>query len=299
MTIRPNSRPIFLRIVVCLTAFASAGSILNASATTPFMDRLGLQLYSLRVQALKNMPAALDHAKAFGISNLEIAGTGSLSVEAFDREVRKRGLTVVGDHVRYVLLQKDVKAAIAASKAVGAKYIMTSLPPPRLAQIKDEKDAQEVVREFTAWGEACRAEGIQFGYHTHGGEFVPLNRAGDTLLDILVRDTRPDLMCLQMDVFWVFIAGQDPVKLLRKYSSRWKLMHLKDLQKGIPLGGEIIAAGHKYSVAIGTGQIDWPAVLSAAEKIGIEHYFIEEESSAPLENIPPSIEYLKKLSTRL
>jgi len=165
MTIRPNSRPIFLRIVVCLTAFASAGSILNASATTPFMDRLGLQLYSLRVQALKNMPAALDHAKAFGISNLEIAGTGSLSVEAFDREVRKRGLTVVGDHVRYVLLQKDVKAAIAASKAVGAKYIMTSLPPPRLAQIKDEKDAQEVVREFTAWGEACRAEGIQFGYH--------------------------------------------------------------------------------------------------------------------------------------
>ena len=98
-----------------------------------------------------------------------------------------------------------------------------------------------------------------------------------------------------MDVFWIIHPGQDPVKLLGRYPDRWELMHVKDMRKGTPTG---LLTGHSdvtNDVAIGTGVVDWPSVLRAAERAGIKHYFIEDESPKSIEQMPQSLEYLRTL----
>jgi sugar phosphate isomerase/epimerase len=99
-----------------------------------------------------------------------------------------------------------------------------------------------------------------------------------------------------MDVFWVVYPGQDPVKLMEKYPTRFKLMHLKDLKKGIPTGDLTLPKNKDASVALGTGQMDWPAILKEAQKVGVRYYFIEDESSKVEEQLPVTLKYLKTVS---
>ena len=98
-----------------------------------------------------------------------------------------------------------------------------------------------------------------------------------------------------MDILWATHGGADPVKLLNKYGSRWKLMHLKDLKKGVK--GDLTGSTPKENdVILGTGQIDMPMVLKTAKKVGIKHYFIEDESNIWSYQVPKSIAYLKNLT---
>ena len=95
----------------------------------------------------------------------------------------------------------------------------------------------------------------------------------------------------EMDVFWVMHPGQDPAKLLTKYGSRWALMHLKDIRKGAQTG---IYTGHAPltdDVPLGTGQVNWPAVLKEAAKVGVKYYFIEDESPTVLDTLPVTTKY--------
>ena len=166
-----------------------------------------------------------------------------------------------------------------------------------MARVRDEAAARRVARDFNLWGEAFHRAGIQFGYHAHGIEFGHLRRGSDeTPFDLLVRETDPALVCYEMDVFWVFHAGQDPVRLLAKYPDRWRLLHLKDIRRGAAVGAQDGHAPVADFVALGTGQIDWPAVLGAAQAAGVEHYFIEDESAEPLRSIPESLDYLRSLA---
>jgi sugar phosphate isomerase/epimerase len=112
---------------------------------------------------------------------------------------------------------------------------------------------------------------------------------------VLVRETKPELVCYEMDVFWVFHAGQDPAKLLAKYPDRWALMHVKDMRKGAVTGLSTGSAAPVDNVPVGDGQIDWRAVLGTARQIGVQYYFIEDETPAPLQCIPISLAYLRAL----
>jgi sugar phosphate isomerase/epimerase len=97
-----------------------------------------------------------------------------------------------------------------------------------------------------------------------------------------------------MDVLWTQFGGGDPVALLKKYGNRWKLLHLKDLRKGVKkdlTGG----TSQENDVPLGTGEIDIPGILKEANKIGIKHFFIEDESSNVNVQVPQSIAYLKSL----
>ena len=98
-----------------------------------------------------------------------------------------------------------------------------------------------------------------------------------------------------MDVFWAFHGGQDPAKLLAKYPNRWVSLHLKDIRKGAVTGLSTGGAPPTDNVAVGTGQIDWPAVIRTAQKIGVKYYFIEDETPTPLQCIPDSLKYLRGL----
>lgn len=275
-----------------LAAALSAGAV--TAFAEGFQDHLGLQLWSLRDTTKESTTKALDLAAGYGFTEVETAGTGSLSITDFARGLEARKLRAVAMHAGYELLQKDAAKVIADAKVLGAKYVIVPWLPHDKATGLTAEVARQAAADFNTWGAACRAAGLQFGFHPHGFEFKA-DAAGVTPFDIIARGTNPDLVCFEMDVFWVVHPGQDPVRLLEKYSGRWRLMHVKDLRKGAVTGIHTGAAPPTDKVAVGDGQIDWPAVLRAAARAGVQHYFIEDEGVQPLKEIPASLRYLKSL----
>ena len=261
-----------------------------------FRDHLGLQLYSLRAQTKESTTGALDIAKSYGIKEVELAATGSLTPEQFATELKSRGFAPVSGHFGYALFDKDIAAVIRDAKTLGLKYVIVPYPPVGKDRLFTEETVHTMAAKFNEWGAACKKEGLQFGYHPHGLEFKPSAAGnGETMFDILVRETKTDLVTYEMDVYWVYITGQDPAKLLAKYPDRWSLLHIKDMLKDFPRGTHTGGSPETAKVAVGVGQINWPEVLAAAQKIGVKHYFLEDETTDPLRSIPESFKYLRAL----
>ena len=157
----------------------------------------------------------------------------------------------------------------------------------------DEKQCRAAAAVFNKAGKALADHGMKFYYHNHGYEFYP--HGSGTLFDLLVAETDPQYVYFQMDVLWTVLPGQDPAKLLEKYPDRWLLLHLKDLKKGVATGS---LDGHTEltnDVALGTGQVNWPALLRAAQKVGVKYFFIEDESPTVVDQIPHSLRFLEQL----
>lgn len=271
--------------IVALASFTFAGD---------FSGETGLQLYSLRDSFKKDVPGSLDKVKAFGIREVELAGTYDLAPDALLKELAARGLKPISMHFQYGALEKDTAKCVADAKALGLKYAAC----PWIPHGKDftMENATKAGADFNAWGEAFAKEGITFAYHNHGYEFRPVAEGSDkTFLDVLMEKTNPKFVSFQMDVFWVVHPGADPVKLLGKYPGRWTLMHLKDIAKDAHTGVFTGHAPNQQSVPLGTGQVQWPTVLAAAAKSGVKHYFIEDEHPDAEKQIPLTVKYLQTL----
>lgn len=276
-------------------ALVSALLALPLLAKVDYHDHVGLQLWSLRDQMKADVPAALDWVKAQGITEVETAGTGNRSAEEFLKLLQERGLKAVSAHMGYDALTKDLAGSIKTAKTLGVKYVMTAWIPHGKEGLTAEL-AHKAAADFSKWGEAFRAEGITYGYHPHGFEFVPLaSEGGKTAFDVMIAETKPENVSFEMDVFWVFHAGVDPAGLLKKHPTRWSLLHVKDIRKGAVTGLSTGGAPPIDNVAVGTGQINWPEVLKAAQDVGVQHYFIEDETPTPLVCIPDSLKYLRGL----
>lgn len=279
-----------------LLLFCATGVLGLAAADVPdFHAHLGIQLWSLRTQMKESVPFGLGTVRTYELTEVETAGTYDVPADIFSTMLASFGLHAVSAHVGYEILKKDLPGAIRDVKALGAKYLICPILPHGKEGI-DEATAHRVAAEFNAWGAACRDAGLQFGYHPHGIEFHAIPGAdGKTPFDVLASETKPELVCYEMDVFWVFHAGQDPVKLLLKYPDRWALMHIKDIRKGAITGLSTGSAPPTDNVPVGDGQINWPDVLRAARDIGVKYYFIEDETPSPLQCIPASLAYLNGL----
>ena len=257
---------------------------------------LGLQLYSLRVLAKQSgWAASLDKAKALGFTEVEGGFVPKgMSYDQYLAELSKRHLTMPSMGFDYERLGKDIAGCVAEAKALGVRYVMVAWIPHDDAEGFTRDQAVKAAADFNAWGAAFAAEGITFTYHAHGYEFRPL-ADGTNLFDLIVKTTDFKALSFEMDVFWITHGGQDPVKLLAKYPDRWSLMHVKDIRKGAATG---LYTGHAPStddVAVGSGQVDWPAVFKEAKTVGVHFYFIEDESDTPDVNIPKSVAYVKSL----
>ena len=130
-----------------------------------------------------------------------------------------------------------------------------------------------------------------FYYHNHGYEFLPAGE-GKTMFDLLVERTDPKYVSFQMDVLWTIFPGQDAAELLRKYPDRWSLFHLKDLKKGVE-GNHSGGTSVENDVVLGTGQVQFTEVLKAAQEVGVQYYFIEDESPRVVDQIPQSLKFLR------
>jgi sugar phosphate isomerase/epimerase len=275
----------FTTLLLCLTSAALA-------ADQSFSGITGLQLYSLRSQfKLRGVPWTLDRVKSFGITEVELAGTYDMKPEQFKTELEQRGLKAVSGHFPYGRYKTDLDVVVAEAKTLGLKYAGCAWIDHKGSF--DVAECQDAIATFNKAGEALAAAGITFFYHCHGYEF---EKQGDgTLMDMLISSTKPEYVSYEMDVLWVVFPGQDPAALLEKYPDRWKLMHLKDLKKGVATGSLSGGTDVKNDVALGTGQMNWPAIFAAAQKIGVKHYFIEDESPTSEEQIPSSLTFLKNL----
>jgi sugar phosphate isomerase/epimerase len=263
----------------------------NAAGIGPsFKGPIGLQLYSLREQFAKDVPATMDQVQKFGFKYVETAGTYGLTVAKFREQLDARGLKAISGHFPYDQCRDHIEDVAREAKVLGLQYVGCAWIPHK--DPFDEKTCRDAAAVFNRAGEALAKHGLKFFYHTHGYEFLPYGNG--TLFDLLMAETKPEFVRFQMDIFWIVQPGQDPVKLLEKYGKRFELMHLKDMKKGTPSG----STGHSdvtNDVPFGTGMIDMPAVLKAAKKNGVKWYFVEDESPTSVEQIPQSLRYLEKL----
>jgi len=255
-----------------------------------FKGPVGLQLYSLRDQFKKDVGGTLDQVRAFGITNVELAGTYGLTPEQFKAQLDARHIKAVSSHFSYEQCRDHIEDVVRDAKVLGVEYAGCAWIPH--TDPFDEKTCREAAAVFNRAGAALAKHGIKFFYHTHGYEFLPY-RDG-TLFDLLMAETNPENVRIEMDVYWVVHPGQDPVKLLEKYGKRFELMHVKDMKRGTPAGftGQSDVTNN---VVLGQGMIDWPRVLRAAKKAGVKWYFIEDESPTAVEQIPQSLRYLETL----
>jgi sugar phosphate isomerase/epimerase len=241
------------------------------------------------MQKAQGVAAMLDKTRELGFKYVEVAGLANLSPAQYKAELDRRGLVPISTHFPYERIRDDVEGCARDAKALGVRYIGCAYighKPPF-----DEKQCRVAAKVFNQAGAALAKHGLKFFYHNHGFEFRPY---GDgTLFDLLVAETNPETVSFQMDVLWAVLPGQDPAKLLRKYPGRWLLMHLKDLKKGVPTGDMSARTAPTNDVALGTGQVDWPALLSASQDVGVKYYFIEDESPQPLVQIPQSLRFLE------
>lgn len=263
----------------------------EARAQSLFPQTPGMQTYTFRFSMNNNVAATLDTIKSLGITVLESStNPNGLSPEAFKKLLDERQMTSPSVGAGYDELVKDPAEVARKAKIVGASYLMTAWIPHKKEFTLE--DAQKAAADFNKAGKVLKENGITFCYHTHGYEFVPYENG--TLFDYLVKNTDPEFVSFEMDIMWVFHGGQDPAKLLLKYPGRWKLMHLKDLRKGIK-GDLTGGTSTENDVALGTGQLDIPGILKAAKKVGIKYYFIEDESPSFHAQLPVTLAYLKNL----
>lgn len=254
-------------------------------------QEIGLQLYSLREQFKTDVPGTLALVSKMGIRQIEGGGTYGLALDEYKALLKKNKLQVIATGADFAQLSGDLQPVIDNAKAFGAKYVVTYWIPHNGDDFTfdDIKNATEV---FNKAGKVLADNGLLFCYHPHGYEFRPWEDG--TLFDYLAKNTDPEYVNFEMDVFWVKHPGQDPVALLNKYPDRFKLMHLKDRAKGTE-GNQFGRADVETNVVLGTGDVGIADIMKTAKKVGVKYYFIEDESSRSVEQIPQSLQFLRSL----
>ena len=274
---------------------AGSGSAPAARAVRTFSafgGVLGLQLYSLRHQMEKDVPGTLAMVREWGLTEVETAGYYGRTAAQFADDLKRAGLKATSMHAGYDQLRDNLKQAVSDAKALGATYVTTawiSHKPPFTLE-----HAEQAVKHFTAWGRALNGEGLRFMYHLHGYEFATGPQG--TLLDTLLQETPADAVHYEMDVFWVVRGGGDPVAILQRYKGRFPALHLKDMARGTPTGDLTGAAPDSTNVPLGTGTIDYRAVLRTARDTGSRLFYIEDENEKAVEQVPQTLRYLGDLT---
>jgi sugar phosphate isomerase/epimerase len=272
------------------------GNDVNAQNNGPlYTAPLGFAPYTYRKSFPKGVAATLDTIKSMGFTEIEGGDGHGITAGEFKKLCNDRGIAIPGTGASYEDLLKDPVAVSNHAKTLGAGFVMCAWIPHHDGILTID-DARKAVADFNTAGKVLREHGITFCYHAHGYEFQRYENG--TLLDYLITHTNPEYVSFEMDIFWIWFGGGDPVALMKKYGNRWKLMHLKDMRKGTAknLTG---SAPDDTNVALGSGELDIPAIVAEANAIGIRHFFIEDESDHPTQQVPVSVAFLKSLKKNM
>ena len=265
----------------------------TAAATGDFDAPMGVQLWSFREMAQTDPLGMMGMVNDMGFTHVETAGLYDMPADSFSAAIQNAGLQVTSMHVSYDALKNDLESVVADAKAIGVEYVGIAWYPHEEGNFTEET-ARQAIADFNEFGQSLKEAGLKFFYHNHGYE--PSAYGDGTLLDLIIDETDPELVTFEMDVLWTWLPNVDPVELIKRHPGRFKLMHIKDMKQGIERGSLSGGLPAEQKSVIGEGQVDWPALLKAAQEDGFEHYYLEDESTDPIANAPKSVAYLKGIT---
>jgi sugar phosphate isomerase/epimerase len=253
----------------------------------------GVQLYTVRNQIGTDAAATLKRIAAIGFTELEVLQP-TLPVMA--PLATALGLTIVSAHLDGATAKGDgFEAFLAQAKSHGLRDVVVPFVPAA-ERPADRAGFDAVAARLSRMARASSDAGLQLCYHNHAFEFGK-DRDGTRWLDVLMQGTAAAGMQLQLDVFWASVAGADPVALLRQYKGRVASLHLKDKDPRTATSVDEGTVPRTAFVEVGSGAIDFPAILAAARAAGVRHYFVEQDQTPgdPVESLGKSFTYLSNL----
>jgi sugar phosphate isomerase/epimerase len=284
-----------------LAAAAVAALPGGASAQQRKIDRIGLQLYSVRDLMKADVAGTLAKVAAIGFKEVEFAGLFGQDPKDVRAMLEKNGLTAPASHVDWATVETKLPETLATARTLGHEFII--VPYISEAERKQPDIYKRAADLFNKAAAESSKSGIQFAYHQHGFEFVPSEALGGKLpYDYLLENTDPKLVKMELDLCWISAAEQDPVAYFKKYPGRFPLVHVKDwLKNGKPatpyagaLGPDTKFTGEMANV--GQGSIDWKRIFANAGTAGVRHYIIEHDNpKSPIDDLGASYAYLRDL----
>ena len=267
------------------TSTLAAGSLLLSSFSMPTkkVKNVGIQLYTFRKEMLSDATGTLKQLAALGIKQIESAGSEKgyyygLQPNEMRQICAGLGMNLSSGHIH---LDDKLEQTIADAVTAGQEYLICSSLPKAGQTVDNYKITSEA---FNKAGEACKKANIKFGYHNHDFEFEKEN--GEVLYDVLLKNTDPNLVHMEMDLGWVLATGNDPLVYFKNYPGRFELWHLKDmdLQK-------------KHSTEFGKGSLPILEILKHSKQSGMKYFYVEQEeyTSTPLQSMKENMNYLSKL----
>jgi sugar phosphate isomerase/epimerase len=300
----------FLQAATAALALGGSLGTLAWAAAGAVPRRLGLQLFTVMVPLERDFAGTLRGVAAMGYKEVETVGTFGRD-PAYVREMLDRsGLVSPSQHLmpgdlyatfngftqgrisapeahrRFLELMSIehvtpiIEEGIARAQILGQKYIVWQAFLPE--QMANRELLNRFCRAMNTAGELCANAGLEFNFHNQSAEFVPVN--GYVPYAVVVENTDPRTVGLELDVFWAFAAKADPIAYFDRYPGRYRQCHLKDGTAD----GQLTSVGH--------GVVDFPAVLSAAAKAGVRHYYVEYDRAAdPMKETRLFYDYLQRL----
>lgn len=253
------------RAFVSVLLSAGAATVLRPAAIEAAQKRarFGFQLYTARLEMARDFSGTLTRIAAIGYDEVEFAGYHGYSPAAVRSALRAAGLSAPSAHIGMPELEGDWARTVANASAIGHDFLLFAWVPDAHRTLDGY---QRLADRFNRAGEAALASGVRFGYHNYTYDFT---RAGDRFLyDVLLAETDPRFVTMQLDVYWLVVAAQDPLAYLARHPERYSSLHLKDRT----------AAGNMADV--GSGTIDWQRLIRAARDAGARHVFVEHDDPA-------------------
>jgi sugar phosphate isomerase/epimerase len=248
------------------------------------LKNVGIQLYSVRKEMLADPVGTLKKLAAIGYKQLESARSEKGNYDRLQPKEIKKIVSDLGMHLRsgHVHVDEAWQQHIAGAVESGQEYVICSSMPTEGQTVENY---QKVAELFSKAGEDCKKANLKFGYHNHDYEFE--KDKDQVLYDVLLKNTDPSLVNMELDLGWVFVTGNNPSDYFEKYPGRFPLWHLKDMDKV-----------KKHSVEFGKGQLDIKGLLAKSEASGMKYFFIEQEEYAnnAFESVQQDYEYLEKMN---
>ena len=258
------------------------------SGTGDISKNFGLQLYTLRDVIGSDTRNVLEQVASFGYKQIESyegpqGMFWGMTPKGFKDFMDGLGMKIVASHAD---IYKDFERKVEDAASIGMDYLICPWVGPQ----KTIDDYKKIADQFNKAGQTCKNAGLRFAYHNHAYTFTPLE--GQLPQDVFMNNTDADLVDYEMDIYWVVTAGKDPVAEMKKYDDRYRLVHVKDRKKNVPL------TNTDASCILGEGSIDYPSVLKGAKRYGTKFYIVEQEkyeNSSPMASARANAAYMKSL----
>ena len=266
-------------------AGCNAANKVTASNSQPF----GIQLYTLRDDMPKDPKGILKQLSSFGYKQIESYEHDKLGMfwgmknTEFKTYLDSLGMKIVSSHAD---INKDFERKAGEAAAIGMDYLIC----PWLGPQKSLDEYKKAADKFNTAGEICKKNGLRFAYHNHDYSFQLLE--GQYPQDVMMNATDKATVDYEMDIYWVVAAGQDPIAWMAKHPNRFRLAHVKDRIKNLPLTEKFA------STTLGTGSINFQEILAAGKKQGLDYWIVEQErydGTTPIKAAQDGAAYMKGL----